>query len=105
MEPDARSRLAVPRARVPAHAVALRVGGDPLHGPPRATFERGVAALSGPRRVMAASGSVPTAVVLAGVSLYGWLQARGGHALAEAGPQASGKSMRSSVASSGLARR
>jgi FkbM family methyltransferase len=54
---------------------------------------------------MAGSGSVPTAVVLAGVSLYGWLQARGGHALAEAAPQASGKSMRSSVASSGLARR
>jgi FkbM family methyltransferase len=64
-----------------------------------------VAALSGARRVLAGSGGVATAVVLSGVSLYGWLQSRGGHALAEAGPPASAKSLRSSVASSRLARR
>ena len=51
-------------------------------------------------RVLSSSGSIPTAVVLSGVYLYSRLQARGSHVLAGAGESA----MRSSVASSGLAR-
>jgi len=52
-------------------------------------------------RVLSRSGSVPTAVVLSAVYLYSRLQAGSGHVLAD--PQES--SMRSSLASSGLARR
>src|SRR5437588_2561781 len=52
-------------------------------------------------RVVASSGSLPTAAVLSGVYLYSRLQARGGHVLAEP----SQSSVRSSLASSGLAHR
>ena len=53
------------------------------------------------RRVLSSSGSVPTAVVLSGVYLYSRLQAGNGPVLASPGQS----SMRSSVASSRLARR
>jgi FkbM family methyltransferase len=52
-------------------------------------------------RVLSSSGSIPTAVVLSGVYLYTRLQAGHGQVLAPGG----GSSMRSSVASSSLARR
>jgi FkbM family methyltransferase len=54
-------------------------------------------------RVLKSAGSLSSAAVLSGVYAYGWLQMRSGRALA--GHTGQGRSTRSAIASSGLAKR